>query len=105
MIVDAAVLANFPANGHALEEVILENEIPRVIPSGEEQIFVERFGPHSVADDVVLNIFESEVALGYCSKAFDPVGDAELFNGKFFWHGRKIITPNDAGWSRQRRKY
>jgi len=30
MIVDAAVLADFPADGHALEEIILENQIARV---------------------------------------------------------------------------
>src|SRR5258706_6743944 len=30
MIVDAAVLADFPADGHALEEIVLENQIARV---------------------------------------------------------------------------
>src|SRR5713226_1688574 len=30
MVVDAAVLADFPANRHALEEIILENQIARV---------------------------------------------------------------------------
>jgi hypothetical protein len=30
MIVNAAVLADFPAHGHAFEEIVLENQIARV---------------------------------------------------------------------------
>lgn len=97
MIVNAAGLADFPADGHALEEIIFENEIARVIAFGEKAIFVERFGAHGVLDDVVLDIFEGEAALGNGRKAFDPVGDGELFDGELFWHGKKIITPKEAG--------
>jgi hypothetical protein len=92
MIVDAAVLADFPADGHTLEEVVFENKVARVIALGEEEIFFERLGADGVMDDVVLNILESEFALGDCSEAFDPVGDGELLDGKLFLHGRKIIT-------------
>jgi hypothetical protein len=93
MIVDAAVLADFPADGHALEEIVLENQIARVIAFGEEAVLVEGFRAHGVVKDVVLDIFESEVTLGNCGEAFDPVGDGELLDGELFWHGRKIITP------------
>jgi hypothetical protein len=105
MIVNAAGLADFPADGHALEEFVFENEIACVIPSGEEKIFVERLRPDRVTDNVVLHVFESEVALGDGGKAFDPVCDGELFDSEFFWHGRGIITPNEQ-WPRgQKRKY
>jgi hypothetical protein len=92
MIVDAAVLANFPANGHTLEKIVFENQIPRVISLGEEEIFFQCFRAHRVVDDVVLNIFERKTALGDSGEAFDPIGDVELLDGKLFWHGRKIIT-------------
>jgi len=39
MIVDAAVLADFPTDGHALEEIVLEDEIAGVIAFGKEEIF------------------------------------------------------------------
>jgi hypothetical protein len=93
MIMDAAVLAYFPADGHALEEVIFENEIARVVSLGEEKVFVERLGFNGVLDDVVLDNFEREVALGDSGEAFNPVGDGELLDSELFWHGRKIITP------------
>ena len=93
MIVDAAVLADFPADGHALEEIVFENEIARVISFGEEAVFVERFGADGVPDDIVLDVFESEFALGDGGEVFDPVGDGELLDGEFFWHGVKIIPP------------
>jgi hypothetical protein len=64
MIVDAAVLADFPANSHTLEEVVLENEIAGVIAFGEEEVFLKRFRADGVLSDVVLNVFESEVTLG-----------------------------------------
>ncbi len=64
MIVDAAVLTDFPANGHALEEIVFENEIAGVIAFGEEEIFFERLGTDGVVDDVVLNVFEREGTIG-----------------------------------------
>ena len=92
MIVDAAVLADFPAYGHALEEIIFEDEIARVIALGEEAILVKRFRADSVLHDEVLDSFESEVALGDSGEALDPIGDGQLIDGELFWHGRKIIT-------------
>lgn len=64
MIVNAAVLPDFPADRHALEEIVFENEIAGVIAFGEEEIFFECFGAHGVVDDVVLDVFEREGALG-----------------------------------------
>lgn len=93
MIVNAARLTDFPADGHALEEVVLKNKVARVISFGKETVFVERLGAHRMLDDVVLNIFETELKLGDGGESFDPIGDGELFDGDLFWHGRKIIAP------------
>ena len=93
VIVDAAVLADFPADGHALEDRVFENEIAGVVAFGEEEVFFERFGADGVMEDVVLDGFESEVAFGDYGEVFDPLCDGELLDGELFWHGRKIITP------------
>jgi hypothetical protein len=93
VIVDAAVLADFPADGHALEDCVFENEIAGVIAFGKEEVFFECFGADGVVEDVVLDGFESEVAFGDYGEAFDPLCDGELLDGELFWHGRKIITP------------
>src|SRR5580693_9153809 len=82
MIVDAAVLSYFPADGHALEEIVFENEIARVIPLGEEEVFFERLRTDRVLDDVVLDSLESEFAFRDSGEAFDPVGDGELLDGE-----------------------
>ena len=54
-------------------------------------------------DDVVLDIFESEVALGDGGEAFDPVGDGDGLDSELFWHGRKIIPLNRSGETRKER--
>src|SRR5260370_13351203 len=61
MIVDAAELADFPADGHAFEDAIFEYEIARVVAFGAEEIFIERLRTDRVAKDVILNIFEGEL--------------------------------------------
>jgi hypothetical protein len=88
MIVDAAALADFPADGHAFEESVFKNEIAGVIAFGEVAIFFEGFGEDGVVEDVVLNVVESEVALGDGGEIFDPVGDVELLDSDFLWHRR-----------------
>ena len=94
MIVNAAVLADFPADSHALEKIVFENKIARVIAFGEEAVLVERFGTDGVLDDVVLNGFECETALGNCGESFDPIGDPQLLRGNLFRHGRKLYRRN-----------
>jgi hypothetical protein len=87
MIVDAAELSDLPANGHALEEIVLEDEIAGVIPFGPEEIFFDGFGADGVGQDEVLNIFEGEVALGNSGEFLDPIGDVEL-RRKSVGHGK-----------------
>ena len=97
VIVDAAELADFPADGHALEDRVLENEIAGVVAFGEEEVFFEGFGTDGMVEDIVLDGFESEVALGDSGETFDPVDDGELLDDELFLHGRKIITPKRSG--------
>lgn len=87
MIVDAAELSDFPADGHAFERVVLENQVAGVATFREEEIFFERLRTNGVVEDVVLNIFKGEVAVGYCCEIFHPVSDDELFGGELFGHG------------------
>jgi hypothetical protein len=84
MIVDAAVLADFPTNGHTLEEIIFENQIASVISFGEEEILFECFGADGMVNNVILNIFERKITLGNSGQALDPVGDGELLDGELF---------------------
>jgi hypothetical protein len=86
MIVDAAELADFPADGHALEHIVLENQVAGVTAFGKEEVFFERFGTDGVVKNVVLNSFQGEVAVGYGGEIFDPIGDVELFDGELFGH-------------------
>ena len=58
MIVDAAELADFPADGHTFEHVVLENKVAGVTAFGKEEIFLERFGTDGVVENVVLNSFQ-----------------------------------------------
>src|SRR6266481_4130151 len=62
MVVNAAGLADLPANGHALEDFVLKDEVARVVALREIAIFVERFRAHRMAEDVVLDVFEGKVA-------------------------------------------
>jgi hypothetical protein len=78
MIVDAAVLADVPAKSHAFEHIVAENEIASVVALGKKAIRVERLGADGVANDVVLDILQREVALRDAGEALDPIGDVEL---------------------------
>ena len=90
MIVDAGELADFPADGHTFEKIVFENEIARVVALGEEAIFFEALGADGMVEDVILDVFEREVALGDGGEALNPVGDGELFDGELFWHGASV---------------
>src|SRR4029077_2386783 len=86
MIVDAADLTDFPADGHAFEDVVFENEIAGVIAFGEEEIFVESVRAHGMAKDVVLDIGEGEFGIGNAGETLDPIRDGELFGGHLLVH-------------------
>lgn len=61
MIVNAGELADFPADGHTLEEIVFENEIAGVAALGEKRIFFEGVGADVILDDEVLHVFEGKI--------------------------------------------
>jgi hypothetical protein len=97
MIVDAAGLTDFPADGHTLEDVVLEYEIPGVVAFGEEEIFVEGLGAHGMTKDVVLDIREGEFAIGKTGETLDPVRDGKLFGGHLLVHEAPQIGSESGG--------
>jgi 23S rRNA (adenine2503-C2)-methyltransferase len=86
MIVDAGELADFPADGHTFEEVVLENEIAGVAALGEIEVFAEGFGANVMARDELLHAFKREVFGGDSGEIFYPVGNGELFDGEIIGH-------------------
>jgi hypothetical protein len=98
MIVNAAVLADFPADGHTFKQIIFENKIPRVAALGEEEIFVEGFGADVVLQDEILDVFEGEVFGGNGGEVFDPVRDVDLGGGEVVRHGRPPREYSSGEW-------
>ena len=88
MIVNAAALANFPAYGHALEEIVFEDEIARVIAFGKITVGIKRFRADEMVKHEIVNVFESEFGWGDGVKFFNPPIDGELFGGKDGSHER-----------------
>ena len=87
MVVNADVLPDFPANRHALEEFILENQVSRVAAFGKIAIFVQTLRKDGMANDIVLNILEREITDGNGGKVFHPFSDGELFDSDVSCHG------------------
>jgi len=87
MIVDTGELADLPADGHALEKIVLEDEVAGVAALGEMEIFVEGFGADVILNNEVLDILEREVFGGDGGQVFDPVGDGDLGGGEVVGHG------------------
>src|SRR5216683_2963982 len=86
MVVNAAGLADLPTDGHALEDGVLEDKVASVVALGKIAVFVERLRARRVADDVVLDVFEGEVAPGDRGETFHPVGNGELFGCDVLCH-------------------
>jgi hypothetical protein len=78
MIVDATELANLPADGHALENVVLENKVASVISLGEEKIFFQGLREYCVLQNIILDCVERELAFGHGRQAGNPLVDGEL---------------------------
>src|SRR5260370_17195791 len=79
MVGNAAGLADLPANGHGLEDFVLEHEIARVVAPRKITILVERLRARRVAEDVVLDVFEREIARRNGGQALGPIIDDALF--------------------------
>ena len=83
MIMNTAMLANFPANGHALENFVFENQVAGVAAFGEITIFVDGFGADGVTDNVILNGFKREILGGNGRETFNPLLNVELLDRRF----------------------
>jgi len=86
MIVDAGELTDFPANSHAFEKIVFENQIASVAALGKIEVFLERFRANVILDDEILYIFEREIFGLDSGKIFDPIGDGELGGGEVVGH-------------------
>jgi len=87
MIVDAAGLAGFPADGQTFKDIVAENEIAGVVALGEKEILVEGFWQSGMVKNIILDVLQGELALRDGGETLDPIGDGELFGGKLFVHG------------------
>jgi len=54
---------------HALEDIVLENQVARVIAAREKEIFVQRFGKDGVLQNVVLDVFQGELPLRIAARS------------------------------------
>src|SRR5215813_6752346 len=96
MIVDAAELPDFPADGHTFEYVILKNQVARVAAFREEKILLQCFRPDRVAEDVILNAFQGEIPFGDGGEVFDPVGNGKLLGGELSGHRKPPANYNSS---------
>src|SRR6266699_3774426 len=91
MVVNAAVLADLPANGHAFEDFVLEDEIAGVVAFRKIAVILERLGAHGMPENVVLDILQREFALGDCGETMHPIGDSALLRCYVLRHGKPPI--------------
>src|SRR5215469_2544737 len=78
MIVDAADLADFPADGHDFEKIAFEDEISRVVAPGVEEVGLKRVDAELILLEIFFDFRESEVLTMNCGKAFHPLVDGHL---------------------------
>ncbi len=90
MIVNAAELADFPANRDDFEEAAFEDEIPRVMAFGVEEVGLQGFDADLVLLEVFFDFRKSEIFAMNGGKAVDPFIDCELRHGASF--ERKICV-------------
>ena len=88
MIVHAAGLTDFPADGHTFEDCVFKNQVAGVAAFGEEAEFFQGVGLDGVLLDVGLHLFEREVRFRDGGQAGDPVVDGELRDDSVGRHGR-----------------
>src|SRR5262249_17458333 len=69
--------------GHALENLVLEDQVARVIALREKQILVQRLRLHVMPQHVVLHVFQSELALRDCCQSLHPIGNRQFLGNGF----------------------
>ena len=78
MIVNAAGLANFPADGEHFEEAALIDEIPRVVALGVEKVRLESIRENLILLEIFFDLRKREILTMNGRKAADPLIDLEL---------------------------
>ena len=86
MIVNAAGLADFPTDGHALEKIVFEDEIAGVVAPGEIDVLLQRFWANGIANQKILDVFQSELAFGDAGEIFYPVCNVVLLRDDLIGH-------------------
>jgi hypothetical protein len=81
VIVNAAGLAQFPADGHDFEEFAFVDQITRVMALGVEKIRLERFAANGMLLQIVFDIFEGELLAMDFRERLDPVVNMQLRHG------------------------
>jgi hypothetical protein len=87
MIMNTAMLANSPANGHALEYFVFENQVTGVAAFGEITILFDGLGAYGMTDNIILNGFEREILGGNGRETFNPFLNVYLFDRHFVRFG------------------
>ena len=78
MVMDAAGLADFPAQRHALEQCILEDQVAGVASLRIENVLFQTGRLHGMLDDIILDGLQSKILFRNGGEARDPVGDDDL---------------------------
>jgi hypothetical protein len=81
MIVDAADLADFPADGEHFEKIALENQIPGVVALGVKKIWVESADGDVILLEVAFDLGNGEIFAMDFGKAVHPLVDGHLRHG------------------------
>ncbi len=97
MIVNAADLADFPANRDDFEEAAFEDEIPRVMAFGVEEVGLQGFDADLVLLEVFFDFRKSEIFAMNGRKSVDPFIDGELRHGASFERKSGVERKYSAG--------
>ena len=81
MVVNAAGLPDFPADGHDFEKIALENQVSCVVALGVEEVRLQRIDAELVLLEVFLDLGKCEVLAMNGGETAHPVIDRHLRHG------------------------
>ena len=81
MIVNAAGLADFPADGHDFEEFAFVDQITGVMAFGVEEVGFERFAANGMPLQILLDVFEGELLAMNFGEVLNPSVDVQWRHG------------------------
>jgi len=86
MIVNAAEVPDFPADGHHFEELAFVNQVSGVVALGVEKVGLERFRADGLCLRELQNARDGELLLRNAAELFHPVIDGQLFHARGRFH-------------------